>query len=62
MKLIVIFILIELNRFPTAIDLISSGRVPVKSLISHVIKLDDYQQAFDTLLQGKGVKVLLVTK
>ncbi|XP_053211352.1 sorbitol dehydrogenase-like [Panonychus citri] len=50
------------NTFPTAIDLISSGRVPVKSLISHVIKLDDYQQAFDTLLQGKGVKVLLVTK
>ncbi|XP_015782101.1 sorbitol dehydrogenase-like [Tetranychus urticae] len=50
------------NTFPTAIDLISSGRVNAKGLISHVISLEDYQTAFDALKKGQGVKILLSPK
>ncbi|XP_015781586.1 sorbitol dehydrogenase [Tetranychus urticae] len=50
------------NTFPAAIDLISSGRVNAKGLVSHIVSLGDYQQAFDLLKKGKGMKILLAPK
>jgi L-iditol 2-dehydrogenase len=46
------------NCYPTAIDLIASGRVNVRPLITHTFSLEDYDEAFATAKSGKGIKVM----
>lgn len=49
------------NNFPTAIDMISSGKVNVKPLISHRFKLEETQKAFQLALKndGKAAKIMI---
>ncbi len=49
--------------FLTAKDLIESGKVKVKPLVTHYFKLKEVEQAFELLLSGKDgvIKVLLKT-
>lgn len=47
------------NTFPDAIELLSSGKIDSKVIISHVMGLDEAQKAFKMLMSGEGVKILL---
>ncbi len=42
-----------------AVSLISSGKVNVKDLVSHVFEIDDFNKAYDICKAGEGVKVLI---
>jgi len=45
--------------FERAIDLISSGKVRVKPIITHRFPLENFKQAFELVLDRKAMKVLL---
>ena len=45
--------------FRTALDLIASGEVQVEPLISHRYPLEDVAQAFETVVNRKGMKVIV---
>lgn len=47
------------NCFPTAIELVASGKVNVKPLITHRYKLEDAKTALQTARAREGVKVLI---
>lgn len=49
------------NCYPTAIELLSSGKVDVKKLITHRFKLEEAAKAFETTRTGAGgaVKVII---
>jgi len=47
------------NCHPTALELISSGKVNVKPLITHRFKLEDSLKAFEVAHAGEGIKVLI---
>lgn len=49
------------NCYPTAIAMVSSGKVNVKQFITHNFNLDQSLEAFDTARHGKGnpVKVMI---
>lgn len=47
------------NTFPLAIDLISSGRVDAKAVITHKFPLEEAVKAFETVISGEGNKVLV---
>jgi len=47
------------NTWPTAINMISSGVVDVKGLISHRVKLADAETAFELTRTGQGLKVMI---
>jgi len=47
------------NLYKAAIDLVASGAVDVKPLISHHYALEDVAEAFRTATRGEGVKVLI---
>lgn len=47
------------NTWPTAINMISSGQIDVKPLITHRFKLEDAWEAFDTTRRGDAVKVMI---
>ncbi|XP_074605339.1 sorbitol dehydrogenase-like [Brevipalpus obovatus] len=47
------------NTFNEAIELISSGKIDTKLVISDIIDLQEAQKAFDKLKAGDGVKILL---
>lgn len=47
------------NTFPLAIDLISSGRVDAKAVITHKFPLEEAVKAFETVVSGEGNKVLI---
>lgn len=42
-----------------ALTLVSSGKIKLKPLITHVMPLEDWEKAFDALEIGKGVKAVL---
>ncbi|KYN02632.1 Sorbitol dehydrogenase [Cyphomyrmex costatus] len=52
------------NDYKDALELISSGRVNVKSLVTHNYKLEDTMQAFETSRTGAGgaIKVMIHCK
>jgi len=51
---------VEGGHFPTALDLMASGKVSTKSLITHVYPLDEVKAAFTTQAEDKNaVKVVL---
>lgn len=47
------------NTFPLAINLVSTGQIDLRSLITHIFTVDDYFQAFQTAADRKGIKVLI---
>lgn len=47
------------NSFPLAIDLISSGRVDAKAVVTHKFPLEEAVKAFETVISGEGNKVLI---
>lgn len=49
------------NDYPTAIDMVSTGKISVKPLITHHYKIEDTQKAFDTAKNqtGNPIKILI---
>jgi len=47
------------NTYPTAINLVSSGLIDLKSLVTHQYQIEDYQKAFETAANREGIKVTL---
>jgi len=45
--------------YPRALRLVESGRVDVKSIVTHVYPLDEYDEAFKTAEKRDGVKVVI---
>ena len=47
--------MIDFSRsYPKALELVASGRVDVKPLVSHRFTLEQSEEAFQTALTGKG--------
>jgi L-iditol 2-dehydrogenase len=47
------------NQYPHAIELVSTGKVDIKRLITARFPLLDTKKALDELLQGKGIKTVI---
>lgn len=47
------------NTYPTAIKLVTSGIVNLKSLITHRFSLQEYHEAFETAAKREGIKVFI---
>ncbi|OWF40805.1 sorbitol dehydrogenase-like [Mizuhopecten yessoensis] len=47
------------NCYPTALEMVASGKVDVKPLITHRFSLEDSIKAFVTTLKGEGIKVMI---
>jgi L-iditol 2-dehydrogenase len=47
------------NTYPRAIELVSNGRVDVRSLVTHTFSLDQATQAFETAERREGLKVII---
>ncbi|XP_050403690.1 sorbitol dehydrogenase [Patella vulgata] len=47
------------NCYPAALDMIASGKVNVKPLITHRFKLEQSLEAFEMAKQGKGIKIMI---
>jgi D-xylulose reductase len=45
--------------YALAVDLIESGRVKVKELISRKVAFEDAEEAFRDVKAGKGIKILI---
>ena len=45
--------------YQTALDLVASGQVDVKKVISKKVGFEDALQAFEDIRTGKGIKVLI---
>ena len=45
--------------FPTAIELVASGKYPYRKLITHRFQLAQTSEAFDLFARGAGVKVMI---
>lgn len=48
--------------YKLAVDLVSSGRVDAKSLITDVVKFEEAEQAFKEVKAGRGIKTLIAGK
>lgn len=47
------------HTYPRAIQLVSTGKIDVHSLISHVLPFSEYQKAFDLAERRAGIKVVI---
>ncbi len=47
-------IIIYIYSYPTALDMVASGKVNVKPLITHTYKLEETIQAFQRAKTGEG--------
>jgi D-xylulose reductase len=45
--------------YKLAVQLVASGRIDVKQLISGIVKFEDAEQAFMDVKLGKGIKTLI---
>lgn len=45
--------------YALALDLISTGKVDVKALISKRVKFEDAEEAFNDVKAARGIKVLI---
>ena len=46
-------------RWPTAVEMLSSGAINVKPMITHYFTLEQTMDAFEMAKSGKGVKVII---
>jgi len=52
----------QYEDYPVAVDLLASGRVKVRPFITHVMKLEEYKEAFSMLLEkekSNAIKIVL---
>lgn len=47
------------HTYPRAIALVESGRVDVRSMVSHRFGLEEFERAFDVALRREGLKVVI---
>jgi L-iditol 2-dehydrogenase len=47
------------HTYPRAIQLVKSGKVDVRSIVSHRYPLDQFQQAFEVAAKREGLKVII---
>jgi L-iditol 2-dehydrogenase len=47
------------HTYPRTIRLVERGMVDVRSIVTHVYSLDQYQEAFSTASRREGIKVLI---
>jgi L-iditol 2-dehydrogenase len=47
------------HTYPRAIDLVESGKVDVRSLISHRFSLEKFEEAFESAKKREGLKVII---
>jgi L-iditol 2-dehydrogenase len=47
------------HTYPRAIRLVESGLVDVRSLVTHIFPLSEYDQAFRTAVKREGLKVVI---
>ncbi|BFY97850.1 hypothetical protein BsWGS_00890 [Bradybaena similaris] len=47
------------NCYPTALAMVASGRVNVKSLVTHRFQLEDSVKAFEAAKRGEGIKIMI---
>jgi len=45
--------------YKLAVELVASGKVDVKKLITRKVKFEDAEQAFEDVKAGKGIKILI---
>lgn len=45
--------------YPAALEIVASGYVDVKPLVSHHFDLSDVHEAFRVASQGEGVKIMI---
>jgi D-xylulose reductase len=45
--------------YQTAVDLVASGRISVKELITGKVKFEDAENAFAQVKKGEGIKLLI---
>ena len=45
--------------YQTAIDLVATGRIAVKQLVTGKVKFDEAEKAFADVKEGKGIKMLI---
>jgi D-xylulose reductase len=45
--------------YQTAIDLVASGRISIKELITGKVKFEDAESAFAQVKRGEGIKLLI---
>jgi D-xylulose reductase len=45
--------------YKLAVELVGSGKIEVKSLITGIVKFEDAEEAFKSVKAGKGIKVLI---
>jgi L-iditol 2-dehydrogenase len=47
------------HTYPRAIELVASGKIDVRSIVTHRFALKDFQKAFDTAQKREGLKVII---
>jgi len=47
------------HTYPRAIELVRTGRVDVRSLVTHTFPIDRFQDAFDVAMRREGLKVVI---
>jgi L-iditol 2-dehydrogenase len=47
------------NTYPLSIQLVSTGQINLKPLITHIFPLEAYQKAFQTATSRQGIKVVI---
>ncbi|MEX2401430.1 MAG: zinc-binding dehydrogenase [Rhodothermales bacterium] len=47
------------HTYPRAIELVRTGRVDVRSLVTHTFPMTRYEEAFDVAVKRKGLKVVV---
>lgn len=45
--------------YQTAVDLVASGRISIKELITNRVKFEEAEAAFRDVKAGKGIKILI---
>jgi D-xylulose reductase len=45
--------------YQTAVDLVATGRISIKELISGKVKFEDAESAFAQVKKGEGIKLLI---
>ena len=61
-KIVLLFLLFSSFSYPTALEMISCGKIDVKPLITHRFDLEQTVEAFETSRTGKGGAVKVIIK
>jgi D-xylulose reductase len=45
--------------YQTAVDLVATGRISIKELITNKVSFEEAEKAFQSVKEGKGIKILI---